>query len=49
LPPNVTYLLQPIDIGIIYSIKAKFRLKIAEKSYAILEIKDEPDLHDTKK
>lgn len=40
LPPNTTSALQPMDMGVIHSIKSKYRVKIARKLLALLEIKE---------
>jgi len=39
LPPNTTSVLQPMDMGVIHSIKSKYRVKFARKLLAILEVK----------
>ena len=41
LPPNTTSKLQPLDQGIIYSLKRKFQTKIYQEKIIMLENKDE--------
>lgn len=46
LPPNTTSRLQPMDMGVIHSLKSLYRLKIARKLLALLECKPNPTVKD---
>jgi hypothetical protein len=46
LPPNTTSVLQPMDMGVIHALKCKYRVKLAKKLLAILEINPKPTVKD---
>ena len=46
LPPNTTSVLQPMDAGVIHSIKSKYRLLLCRKLLALLEVKVDPSPKD---
>ena len=45
LPPNATSILQPLDQGIILSIKRRYKMKLAEKYLAFVESKKDAVQH----
>lgn len=48
LPPNTTSRLQPLDMGVIHSLKSLYRIKIVQKLLALIEQKSEPNPKDIK-
>ena len=46
LPPNTTSVLQPMEAGVIHSIKSKYRLLLCQKLLALLEVKVDPSPKD---
>ena len=46
LPPNTTSVLQPMDAGVIHSIKSRYRVMLCRKLLALLEVKPNPTSRD---
>lgn len=42
LPPNTTSVLQPMDAGVIHSLRSKYRVKIARKLLALIDANKKP-------
>ena len=46
LPPNTTSVLQPMDAGVIHSLKSKYRVMLCKKLLALMAVKPNPSSKD---
>ena len=46
LPPNTTSVLQPMDAGVIHSVKSQYRVMLCQKLIALMEVKPNPSTKD---